>query len=68
MATEIQMLKWRLDQTADRAERAERQRDMLLEALEGLLENHKHNDCQGLGLGPLLKAKQVISAVREAQE
>ncbi len=46
------------------SEELERERNELLEALEGLLENYKYNQGQGLGIGPITKAKTAIAKAK----
>ena len=36
----------------------------LFEALEDLLENYKENKGEGLGIGPIMKAKQALAKAR----
>ena len=36
----------------------------LYEALEDLLENYKENKGEGLGIGPIMKAKQALAKAR----
>jgi len=39
----------------------------LLEALEDLIRNHKENKGEGLGIGPLIKAKAAIAKAKGEQ-
>ena len=40
------------------------QRHEALEALEGLIENHKLNNGRGFGIGPKMKAKAAIAKLK----
>jgi hypothetical protein len=39
----------------------------LLEALEGLVENYQYNNGQGLGIGPLSRARRAIAKAKEVE-
>ena len=46
---------------ANVADELRSQRDEALQALRDLLDNYKHNDGQGLGIGPVTKAKALLA-------
>ena len=50
-------VKWKYDNLVDAA-------PDLYEALEDLLENYKENKGEGLGIGPIMKAKQALAKAR----
>lgn len=68
MASEFEIMLWRIQQAEDRAEQAEQERSELLAALERLIENYYYNNRKGLGVGLLVRATNAVAWVKRFRD